>query len=122
MPTVRHAKPRARFAQLSDQQLAYLLDQPIPEPETEADGSEWAWWWIVEAGQEAPGDAYYQTSRLMLWRRHREELLPLWRQLHGRRKHPLEHDPPRCLERAEASARALHERRLAEARRHQQNH
>jgi hypothetical protein len=122
MPTVRHAKPRARFAQLSDQQLAYLLDQPIREPQTEADGSEWAWWWIVESGQDRPGDAYHDRSALVLWQRHRAELLPLWKRLHGRRRHPLDCNPRGTLAIAEASARALHERRLAaEARRYRQD-
>jgi hypothetical protein len=121
MPTVRHQRPRARIGDLSELQTAYLLDLPLPEPAGEEDWCHFAFWWICEAHQNGPADAYFRTGKVSLWRKHRAGLEPLWRQLHGRRKHPCDFDPPRCLETAELSARQLHERRLAEARRHQQN-
>jgi hypothetical protein len=120
MPTIRHQRPRARIGDLTQLQTAYLLDVAL-EPASEEEWSHFAFWRICECLQTRPGDAYYRTSKVSLWRKHRAQLEPLWRQLHGRRKHPCDFDPPRCLETAELSARQLHERRLAEARRHQQD-
>lgn len=104
---------------LSAVQRAYLLDQELP-PLTEwrcgvAGGD--VWWLIVAAHQTDPAKAWYDNpktgtccSAIVLWARYRAALLPKWRRLHGRRRHPLERGQLPAV--AERSAQA----RLAEYR------
>jgi hypothetical protein len=73
MPTVRHAKPRGRFVELTDYQLAMLLDQELPEPTPEDQ-----WWWIAQAGADQPTKAWHGLSLSMLWRVNEPTLLSMW--------------------------------------------
>jgi hypothetical protein len=94
-------------------QRAYLLDQELPpldEWRTGVPAGD-VWWLICAARQTDPRKAWYDhptagtcCSAIVLWARYREDLLPEWRRLHGRRRNPLERGqfPPL----AERSARA----------------
>jgi hypothetical protein len=62
MPTVRHQRPRGRFVELSDYQLATLLDQDLPEPSTED------FWWRLD------GDTLVEAA----WRANEAALLGLF--------------------------------------------
>jgi hypothetical protein len=92
MPTNRKPIRRPPKEPLSAFQIAYLLDQEELPPPTDDD----RWWLICAATQTNPGKAWFFgdggncCSAIVLWQRYRKELLPRWRELHGRRKHPLE--------------------------------
>ena len=74
MPTVRHQLPRGRYAELSDYQLAYLLDRPRPEPTSDD-----VWWETTEAGAEAgPHTASGARCAETLWAAHEATLLPVF--------------------------------------------
>jgi hypothetical protein len=99
MPTTRKRLARAPVEDLSQAQVCYLLDQPLP-PLTPDD----RWWAVVAATENRPHKAWYGgpdncCSAIVLWARYRTELLSEWRPLHGRRRNPLEvgKQPPVAL-------------------------
>jgi hypothetical protein len=73
MPTVRHAKPRNRYAGISDYQLAYLLDRELPEPTADDE-----WWELTEADCDDPAASWHGRSAGMLWRAHEQAFLSMW--------------------------------------------
>jgi hypothetical protein len=87
VPTNRTRRRREIHPPLSAYQRAVLLELPELPPETPAD----TWWRINAAAQTNPSRAWYRgvgncCSAILLWARHRDELLPEWRRLHGRRR------------------------------------
>jgi hypothetical protein len=73
MPTVRHAKPRSRYAELSEYQLAYLLNRDLPEPSDDD-----RWWELTEADCDDPGAGRHGRSASALWRANEATLLPVF--------------------------------------------
>jgi hypothetical protein len=87
MPTKRTRRSRARAAELSPLQLAYLADEPLPPR------AEWSpadmWWWTTERVSDEPGLGWFETSARALWERHQAELMERWMVDHPGRR-------PRC--------------------------
>jgi hypothetical protein len=89
LPTNRVRRRREVHEPLSEYQRAVLLALAELPPETPED----TWWRINAAGQTNPHKAWYNNPRagncvsaIVLWARFRDELLPEWRRLHGRRR------------------------------------
>jgi hypothetical protein len=72
MPTKRTRRSRCLRKGLTPFQRAYLLDQPLPEPDSDD-----LWWAIVEARahEMGPPSGHYERSAGYLWMVHREQLL-----------------------------------------------